>query len=464
MQNDRVGRYRLDRPLGTGAFGLVWLAHDDELEAPVAVKILAENWSFRLDLRERFLTEARLLRQAASDRVVQVHDIGELPDGRPYFVMEYASGGTLADRLEGPGGRALPVPEALRLAAETARGVAVLHAAGIVHRDLKPSNVLLQASSGDRPRVLVADLGLAKSLAHASGLTLSAGSAGYMAPEQADPGDDGLDERADVYGLGALTYHLLTGTVPAAPGKVVRPDRLRPDLPSQVQRAVMRALQPERERRWPSAAHFADVLEALADPRAAAHARRRRAIRRTLAVAVALAALVVGTDYALDGHLPTGSAADSSVKVSDATGAITVQVPTAWAGQLRDSGWDPGSLGLKPGQQPAVAVADHLTDWQDLGKPVDGVFIGLTDDARLDAKAADISHPDCRYQGSRPYHSGTWNGRIRRWTDCAGKGRSVEEISLDPAGGHGRHAYVEIRQHDGSDAATPTLAVTQITQ
>lgn len=96
---ERIGRYRLERRLGAGAFGTVWLAHDDELQAPVAVKVLADNWSHRLDVRERFLAEARMLRRAGSDRVVQVHDIGELPDGRPYFVMEYADGGTLADLL-----------------------------------------------------------------------------------------------------------------------------------------------------------------------------------------------------------------------------------------------------------------------------------------------------------------------------------------------------------------------------
>ncbi|MYQ68943.1 MULTISPECIES: serine/threonine-protein kinase, partial [unclassified Streptomyces] len=213
---ERIGRYRLGRRLGSGAFGTVWLAHDDDLDAPVAVKVLADNWSHRLDVRERFLTEARMLRKAGSDRVVQVYDIGELPDGRPYFVMEYADGGTLAELAEaGP----LPVAEALRLTAGAARGAQALHAAGIVHRDIKPSNVLLRSSPGGAPRVLLADLGLAKSLAQASGLTLAAGSAGYRPPEQAAPGA-GIDARADVYALGAVGYRLVTGEVPGDPGRV----------------------------------------------------------------------------------------------------------------------------------------------------------------------------------------------------------------------------------------------------
>ncbi|WP_341483272.1 serine/threonine-protein kinase [Streptomyces tubbatahanensis] len=259
---DQFGRYRVEKPLGSGAFAVVWLAHDDRLEAPVAVKVMAENWACRMDIRDRFLAEARLLRKASSGGVVQVFDVGELDDERPYFVMEYADRGTVADRLAGG---PLPVPEALWLTAEASRGVRALHEAGVAHRDIKPSNVLL-ASGGARgsERVLVADLGLAKNLAQASGLTVVAGSAGYMAPEQAEP-FDGIDARADVYSLGALLHHLVTGTVPGAPGRVPPLGRVRPGLPRELEEVVGRALEPDRDRRWPTAGAFAHELDRLAE-------------------------------------------------------------------------------------------------------------------------------------------------------------------------------------------------------
>jgi len=204
---DRIGRYRVERRLGCGGFATVWLAEDEALESFVAVKVLADNWAHQLDLRARFTEEARILRRADSHRLIRVFDLGELPDGRPYLVMTYADGGTLAERLSaGP----LDVDVALRHAADIARGAAVLHGLGVIHRDLKPSNVLFGTDSGGRERVLVADLGLAKAVAHASGFTVIAGSPEYMAPEQTRPGG-GIDIRADVYALGALAYHMLTG-------------------------------------------------------------------------------------------------------------------------------------------------------------------------------------------------------------------------------------------------------------
>ncbi|MFC5182400.1 serine/threonine-protein kinase [Actinomadura harenae] len=299
-----AGRYRIDRLLGSGAFALVWLGHDAELHAPVAIKILAEHWARREDVRERFVQEARLLRRVDSHRLVQVFDVGELPDGRPYFVMTHADRGTVEDRLAaGP----LPLDEALRLAREVALGLGDLHAAGIVHRDVKPSNVLLRSGPGTGDRVMISDLGIARTGDRLSSLTLPAGSPGYMAPEQAVI-DGAPDHRADVFGLGALTYHLLTGDPPGEDPPP--PGALRPGVPASVDAVVLRALARDRERRWPSAAAFGEALSGTGGeigtgpPPVSGRVRltwRRRRILLAASILVLATAAGSGTLLAVDG-------------------------------------------------------------------------------------------------------------------------------------------------------------------
>lgn len=335
----QVGRYRIAHPVGAGAFATVWLAYDDELRSPVAVKVLADNWSQRADIRGRFRQEARFMRQVDSDHLVRVLDIGELPDGRPYLVMTYAAGGTLADRLTGG---PIPVRAALRIAADIARAVAVLHDSGVLHRDLKPSNVLFDPTpAGDR--VLVADLGLAKTLAHASGFTVVAGTPAYMAPEQLVPGR-GIDVRADVYAIGALTQHMLTGVPPGQPVAAAR-------APAAVERVVRRALHRDPDRRWPTAAAYASALEGLlAGRQLTARPPPRRRLRRFLAAVGAVAATLV-----MAGSATAATAPHGWIRVGDTTGAVSVAVPGGWARQLRDGGWDPTVIGLAEGVAPACS-------------------------------------------------------------------------------------------------------------
>jgi serine/threonine protein kinase len=261
---ERLGRLeRVDR-LGVGGFATVWLYHDAELRSDVAVKALAENWSQRLDVRERFLEEARILRQADSDHIVRVYDIGEV-DGTPYFVMTYADLGSLA-RLVDPG---LPLPPArvADLVTQAGAGLTVLHEQGVVHRDIKPQNLLLRSVGSAGERLLVADLGVAKAMLHATGLTQVVGTPSYMAPEQAT--GIGVDARADVHALAAVAYQMLTGRLvrtgsvselaearlPPAPSHLV-------DLPTAVDDVLLRALQPAPADRWADVSSFTAALRA----------------------------------------------------------------------------------------------------------------------------------------------------------------------------------------------------------
>ncbi|MFB6725611.1 serine/threonine-protein kinase [Kribbella sp. NPDC056345] len=274
---DVIGRYRLQDQIGAGAFATVWRGYDDDLDVDVAVKILADNWASRADVRERFLSEARLMRRIASDRVVRVFDLGRLPDGRPYFVMDYVGGGTLGDLLRQ--GRLDPV-DALWWGADLARAVSALHNEGVVHRDVTPANLLLREnvgieSGGGTHRIVLADLGLAKRAAEASGLTQAVGTPSYMAPEQGR-GDGGFDERADIYAIGAVTYALLTGHPPYAVASIpdvlnrdpdLLPDSLYPVLHEgvgELDDIFARALAYNPVDRWDRAETLAERLEAEA--------------------------------------------------------------------------------------------------------------------------------------------------------------------------------------------------------
>jgi serine/threonine protein kinase len=247
-----------------GGFATVWLYHDAELRSDVAVKALAENWSQRLDVRERFLEEARILRQADSDHIVRVYDVGEI-DGTPYFVMTYADLGSLA-RLVEPG-EPLPPARVADLVTQAGAGLTVLHDQGVIHRDIKPQNLLLRSGGTVGERLLVADLGVAKAMLHATGLTQVVGTPSYMAPEQAT--GIGVDARADVHALAAVAYQMLTGrlvrmssiselataTLPPAPSHLV-------ELPTAVDDVLLRALQPAPEDRWDDIASFTAALRA----------------------------------------------------------------------------------------------------------------------------------------------------------------------------------------------------------
>lgn len=294
MEGGRIGRYVTERALGAGSFATVWLAYDELLETRVAIKVLADNWSRNPAVRQRFVEEARILRRIDHDRIVRVHEINELADGRPYFLMALADRGTLHDRLAKQDDDGLAVVDALQLCIEICEALAVVHDFGVVHRDIKPSNILFRSvrsheriaaqragkQLGDEA-IMLGDFGLAKDLAAASGFTLAAGTPAYMAPEQAQSAAV-IDRRVDVFAVTAVLYEMLTGRAAFASDTLsgVRrsrantpADRLsehRSGLPTDLERIVDRGLAHSPDDRYPSvlalSAALEEVLASLSAP------------------------------------------------------------------------------------------------------------------------------------------------------------------------------------------------------
>lgn len=235
----RIGRYRVVEAVGAGAFATVYRAIDERLDAPVAVKLLADNHSIDAAVRERFVQEGRLLRRVRSRHLIEVHDLGETDRAQPFLVLEWADRGDLASRLaERRAGATTATPaDGLVLVRALAAALGSLHAARVVHRDLTPRNLLLRSeprttttappAAGATPaegldpacvvdgdeQIVVADLGLSKDLARASGLTLATGTSGFAAPEQRIAGAL-VDQRADLWAASALVVWLATGDAP----------------------------------------------------------------------------------------------------------------------------------------------------------------------------------------------------------------------------------------------------------
>ncbi len=260
----RLGPYRLIAPIGSGGFATVYRAVDERLDAEVAIKVLADNHALDLDIRDRFLAEARLLRRVACEAVIPLFDLGETERGQPYLVLDYADRGDLAERVERRRGQGIePSAADLRAVADTlVAGLGRAHQVGLVHRDIKPTNLLIAASVGvprGRPlgtspllaheeRLLISDLGLAKDLAASSGMTVGGGTEGFSAPEQRAPGRT-VDTRADVFGASAVLYWMATGSPPADDRRAVESSIRSVGLPPTLADAVIHGLAPDPDGR-----------------------------------------------------------------------------------------------------------------------------------------------------------------------------------------------------------------------
>jgi eukaryotic-like serine/threonine-protein kinase len=266
-----LGRYTIERELGRGGMGAVYLARDAKLSERVALKTISSVLATHPgDLVERLRMEVQASRKVTHPNVIRIHDLGE--DGPLLFIsMEYIEGETLHARVKRTGH--LGIADARALLVDVGSGVAAAHAAGIIHRDLKPQNVLV-AGSGRGRTVKVIDFGLATS-SFAAGMTatgLIMGTPEYMAPEQVR--GRRTDARTDVYGLGATAYYVLAGRppfvadTPIAVGFAQVNDaptplrQLRPEVPPKLEEVVLRALEKDPLSRYRDAAEWKDAVEA----------------------------------------------------------------------------------------------------------------------------------------------------------------------------------------------------------
>jgi Protein kinase domain len=259
---DEFAGYRIERALGRGGMGILYLALEPGLERRVALKLIAPEAAADEVFARRFAEESRIAASIEHPNVVPIYAAGE-EEGVPYIAMRYVSGSDLGRRLAREG-RLKPEP-AVRLIAGVGNGLDAIHAAGLVHRDVKPANVLLSGAA-DEDHTYITDFGVARNVATESGLTQTGrfvGTLDYVAPEQISGGS--VDARADVYALGCLLFKLLTGEV-AFPkeGDAAKlyahlhdpppaPSLYAPAVPMALDDVVARAMSKEPADRYPSA-------------------------------------------------------------------------------------------------------------------------------------------------------------------------------------------------------------------
>lgn len=285
-----AGKYVIEKVLGVGGMGIVLAARHAHLGQRVAVKLMLGASSRDPKAVERFLREARAAVALTSDHVAKVIDVGTLDDGSPYMVMEYLAGKDLGAVVQASG--PMPVAAAIDAVLQACDAIAEAHSIGIVHRDLKPSNLFMTTRRDGRPFVKVLDFGISKAATTdpGAGQSLTStgmvmGSPAYMSPEQIRSAKD-TDARSDVWALGIILYELLSGkppfqgdTVGETFARIFSDDpapvrSTRPDVPAQLEGAIMQCLRRDPRQRVQSVNALARLIAPFTSPDVAALVQR----------------------------------------------------------------------------------------------------------------------------------------------------------------------------------------------
>jgi len=276
------GRYQVEKKLGEGGMGVVYLAKHAVIGNKCAIKVLRGEMAGESEVSERFIQEARAAAAIGNDHIIQITDFGQLPDSTAYFVMEFLDGHALHDIIEA--NPHLEPARVIRIMTQCCEGLAAAHASDIVHRDLKPDNIFLVRKGNDNDFVKILDFGIAKVQASESGKRLTKtgmifGTPQYMSPEQA--AGSGVDARTDIYSLGIIMYEMLCGHVPFEADtfmgvltkhlyeEPIPPRRLVPpiDVPQNLEAILLKAIAKKPDKRYQSMGEFAQDLRAVAEGR-----------------------------------------------------------------------------------------------------------------------------------------------------------------------------------------------------
>ena len=263
---ESIGDYEIERVLGQGGMGVVYLAKQKSLDRLVAIKMILDGSRVNQAMLDRFDAEAKAIAKLQHENIVRIFEVGK-HQGNPFFSLEFIEGATLGDEIKT---NPMAPVEAARVLEAVARGLHYAHSQNIIHRDIKPANILLTADGTAK----ISDFGLAREIERDQSLSMTGavvGTPGYMAPEQAKAATN-IGPAADIWGMGAMLYAMLTGRAPfvgSNPGESVMmllreepvpPSRLRVKVPKDLETICLKCLEKDPMRRYPDADHLADDL------------------------------------------------------------------------------------------------------------------------------------------------------------------------------------------------------------